>query len=164
MCATVIIGAVSGCSQNIGTNAEVAVPEKAVFSAPGATTKPSAKKASTIQWEPTMAAALKKARATQKPIMVDFYADWCGPCKMLDEEIYPSAEVSQEAKNFVNLKLDFDVERELVVKYKVEGLPTIIFLDSSGEVLHREMGITGNPSDFVQTMKTALSRIETTPA
>lgn len=111
-----------------------------------------------------MEAALEKARKTQKPIMIDFFATWCGPCKMLDEKIYPAPAVVEESQNFVCVKVDVDKNSDVARKYSVSGLPSLVFLDASGTEIHRQAGIDGEISSFVNLMQNARSYVTPTPA
>ena len=96
--------------------------------------------------------------------MIDFYATWCGPCKMLDAQIYPARPVVEEAQNFISVKIDVDKEQSLAMKYQIQAMPTIVFLDASGQEVHRTQGVSDEPSWFVQEMQTARSKISTTAA
>jgi len=166
---------ISGCSRNVAVAPEVVVApqapvsESVTSSTPDSTSeksstkKPEAKGAQ-IKWEADLDAALARAKKTQKPIMIDFYATWCAPCKLLDEEIYPAADVVKEAQNFVSVKIDVDKEPALREKYKAIGLPMIVFLDPSGNEIHRQLGIDGQVSSFVKLMQTAQARVAPTSA
>ena len=71
------------------------------------------------------------ARASGKPVVIDFYADWCTACKELDHKTWVDASVQQEAERFVAIKMDFteksDWAAEKKAEYGVAGLPTVIF-------------------------------------
>ena len=65
-------------------------------------------------------------------VVIDFYADWCGPCKMLNPILEEAAnEVGDKAK-FV--KVDVDKSQQLASKYSVTSIPTIVFLKDGAEV------------------------------
>ena len=81
--------------------------------------------------------ALKVAAQENKLVFIDFYTDWCGPCKKMAREVFPQKMVGDfmNAK-FVNLKLNAEKEgKELAARYKVNAYPTFIILDTKGEVV-----------------------------
>ena len=81
--------------------------------------------------------ALKVAAKENKLVFIDFYTDWCGPCKKMAKDVFPQKMVGDfmNAK-FVNLKLNAEKEgRELATRYKVNAYPTFIVLDSEGKVV-----------------------------
>ncbi|WP_095980488.1 protein-disulfide reductase DsbD family protein [Melittangium boletus] len=101
---------------------------------------------------------LARARSEGKPVMIDFFADWCAACKELDRETYPSVEVISESERFLNVKVDAtradDALDALMERFEVEGLPTVAFVSSRGEIL-RAPRVTGflEPRPFVEEMK-----------
>ncbi len=82
---------------------------------------------------------LASARSSGKPVMVDFFAEWCAACKELDRHTYVSRTVVEESQRFVTIKVDGTNEEEqietLYKRYGVRGLPTVLFISSAGEVL-----------------------------
>ncbi len=101
--------------------------------------------------------ALAKAKAENKLVFIDAYAEWCGPCKMMARDIFPQKEVGDFFNaNFINLKLDMEkgANVEIAKKYAVTAYPTYLFLDGDGEVVHRGLG--SMPADkFIEVAKTA---------
>lgn len=87
-----------------------------------------------ISWESDLAKALKSAEGSNKPLMVDFYTDWCGWCKKLDSNTYSDKTINDLSAKFICVKVNADKARDLTVKYGVRGYPTIIFLNSKGDV------------------------------
>lgn len=112
--------------------------------------------ASEITWLTSYDDAIAAAKKNKQPVMIDFYADWCGWCKRLDSDTYVSADVVALAQDFVSLKIDADVDKELSSTYKVVGLPTILFIDANGKEVHRVVGYRP-PDDFVKEMNSALA-------
>ena len=73
------------------------------------------------------------------PVLVDFYAEWCGPCKNLSPELDKLASSVGERAKVV--KVDVEEEKSLADAYQVRGLPTIVFI-ANGEVFHTHRGVT----------------------
>jgi len=99
------------------------------------------------------AGALAKAKAENKPVLVDFYADWCAACVELDHNTWPDPAVQQAAAGFVALKFDFtkqnDATKALMQKYKIQGLPTVLLLAPDGTEKARFTGFKP-PAETVQ--------------
>ncbi|MDD5679832.1 MAG: thioredoxin domain-containing protein [Candidatus Omnitrophica bacterium] len=110
-----------------------------------------------ISWERDLDAALKKAKTSQRPVMIDFYTDWCGWCKKLDSDTYSAGNVSDLAKNFICVKIDADKNKSTASKYKVEGYPTIIFLNYEGEIDDRVVGYR-DANGFADAMSSVLKK------
>ena len=96
-----------------------------------------------IAWLTNEAEALKVAERTRRPVMIDFYADWCAACRDLDEKTFVDPEVVAAAGGFVAIKVDNSDAGEsgaaaLRRKYGVVGLPTIVFADAGGRVIPGE--------------------------
>ena len=75
---------------------------------------------------------------SEKIILVDFYADWCGPCKMMSPVI---DEIAEEKNNIKVCKLNVDDAQDIAVKYNVMSIPTIIIL-KNGQGIKRFIGVT----------------------
>ena len=74
---------------------------------------------------------------TQKgKILLDFYADWCGPCKMVGPIL---DQISKEHPEYVIGKINVDQEPELAAAFQVMSIPTLVVLED-GQVVHRSVG------------------------
>lgn len=110
------------------------------------------------EWLASEEKGLVQAQAFKKPVIIDFFAEWCAACKDLDRYVYTDDLFLNEANRFVLVKVDgtneTDALEALYKKYKVDGLPTVIFIDSTGKV-HEDKTVKGflKPSDFVGVMR-----------
>jgi len=111
-----------------------------------------------IEWM-NFSEGLQKAKQEDKPVMVDFYADWCGPCRMMDQITYEDEKVIEEVmKNFVPVKVDVDVEQALAYQFGIYSIPTIVYLDENGNEVYRTVGYR-SVSQILADMNEALSRV-----
>lgn len=112
-----------------------------------------------IAWEPTFEAALTKAKAQNKLVMVDFHAEWCGACRTLDKKTFTDANVVAASRRFVNVKVDVDKQQEIAARYGVSSLPTIGWLKGDGKPVG---GIVGAypPKEFIAAQKVAQQRAD----
>lgn len=74
---------------------------------------------------------------SKKTVLVDFYADWCGPCKMLSPII---EEIAKENENIKIAKINVDNEQEIAMKYQVMSIPTLIVINN-GKETKRSVGL-----------------------
>lgn len=91
----------------------------------------------------TFKEALEKAQEENKPIFLDIYATWCGPCKMLKRKTFTDKEVGDYYNaNFINYAVDGESTEgnELAHKYKIQGYPTLLILDKNGKQLTKQVG------------------------
>lgn len=79
----------------------------------------------------------EKVLKSDKPVMVDFWATWCGPCKMVGPIIEEIAE-EYDGKAVVG-KMDVDANQEFAVKYGVRNIPTVLIF-KDGEMVGRQVG------------------------
>lgn len=76
---------------------------------------------------------------SEKTVLIDFYADWCGPCKMMSPVI---DEIAEEMKENVKVgKVNVDENQDLAMEYGVMSIPTIVVL-KNGEVQKTFVGVT----------------------
>ena len=78
----------------------------------------------------------EEIKKNDKPVLIDFYANWCGPCKMLSPII---DQIADERDDVVVAKIDVDKEPELAEKFNVFSIPTLVIL-KDGEIVHQSAG------------------------
>jgi thioredoxin 1 len=85
------------------------------------------------------------------PIIIDFYADWCGPCKMVAPIL---EELSKEYEGKINIyKIDTDAEQELAAVFNIRSIPSIFFIPMNGQP---QMAVGALPRD---ALKNAITEV-----
>ena len=112
-----------------------------------------------VRWDKYDTKALAAARAANKPVVIDFYADWCLPCKELDEKTFTDATVASELNRFVRVKADLtapddETTKRLTKQYAIRGVPTLVFLDENGREIP-DLRLTGfeRPPEFLARVR-----------
>jgi thioredoxin:protein disulfide reductase len=144
--------AVTGLQSGVGTASVNTVGSKLMPSSIGS-----------IQWIPYSDGMLRQAAREAKPVFIDFYADWCAPCKELDADTFAAPEVIDRSKKFIMLKADLTSADDLQVEalrqqFQARGVPTLVFLKPGGEEIASLRG-TGFESKeiFLDKMNQALA-------
>ena len=74
---------------------------------------------------------------SEKPVLIDFYADWCGPCKMISPIVEAVAKENEDIKV---VKVNVDDAQDLAIKYEVMSIPTLVVI-KNGEESNRTIGL-----------------------
>ena len=90
--------------------------------------------------------ARREAASRRAAVALDFYTDWCGWCRVLEQAVYPDPAVRRELDRTVFLRLDAEGEgADEARRYRVDGFPTIVFVDAGGHEVGRIRGFYPAP-------------------
>ena len=113
-------------------------------------------------FEGSWAEALKKSQETGKPIFLDAYASWCGPCKALKTRVFTNQEVGAYFnEHFINIEKDMEKGegRQIARTYRITAYPSLFFVKDDGSVVKRAVGYR-NPEQLLQLGQQALEAYE----
>jgi len=129
---------------------------------------PAPEQAAHIRWQQYEPSLLLQAAEQQRPVMINFHADWCAPCLELEKYTFSDDRVVQASAEFLPLVVDWSdyesMEEQLPggagtlqKQFRVLGLPAILFLDTLGEEV-REARVSGylDPEELIEQMQRAL--------
>ena len=119
------------------TTARVSEPERSAVSSPAAETEPLERE---TLWRTDYEQAISLATQQDRPVLLRFTAEWCVPCRVMDQNVFPNQDVKAAlAAHVVPLKLDIDQESnaEIARRYGIRGIPTLLLVDSQGNELDR---------------------------
>ena len=78
----------------------------------------------------------EEVKNSDKPVLIDFYADWCGPCRMVAPILH---EIAEERSDIIVGKINVDDEEELAMEFGVYSIPTLVVM-KNGEVVKQASG------------------------
>ena len=109
-----------------------------------------------IEWfEGGFKKALAKAKKSGRPLIIDFYADWCGPCREMDATTFQDAGVSKLSRKFIAVRVNVDNNSELADKFGVSSIPDVRLLDATGKQITQMTGYR-EADNFAGALKRAL--------
>ncbi len=103
-----------------------------------------------IPLPPSIAAALSKANGNGKLLLLDFYADWCAPCRRLDRDMRRKP-VALALEKYSVERIDTDADPGTARHFRIRALPTIIIMDEKGAELFRHVGYIP-PGELIEVL------------
>ena len=98
-----------------------------------------------------LVAALATASQSGKLVLIDFSAEWCAACKVLEAQVFSDATVIEALQDYVFVEVDTDAFPASAKAHDVVGMPTLLVLNSDGEELYRNVGLI-TPEEFSETL------------
>jgi thiol:disulfide interchange protein DsbD len=109
-----------------------------------------------LAFEPFNPALLQAAKSERKPVVIDFAADWCIPCREMERSTFIDPAVLSAASGFVRLKANLTAENStnqaIRKQFAVEGVPTTVFIDADGVIRKHRVGYVG-PAEFLNYLR-----------
>ncbi len=109
-----------------------------------------------LRFEPFTSELLATAAEQRRPVLIDFSAEWCIPCREMEHSTFIDPLVVSESKRFVRMKANLTKQdrltAELTSKYEIQGVPTTMLIDSAGKVKERKVGYIG-PREFLSDLR-----------
>lgn len=119
--------------------------------------------ASRIQWIYSIDSALVLSKQSQKPVMIDFTAEWCPPCRAMEDSTFNDIDIVKKSSKFITVRIDVDKQREIAVQYNGNarkyggvGIPNLLFLNPDNKKLKHVVGFQ-NASRLSAVMDTVLN-------
>ena len=112
----------------------------------------------TVFEELTLAEAVAKAAAEDKMVFVDCFTEWCGPCKIMAADVFPTREVGEFMNpRFVSVAIDMEKGEgvEIARRFRVAAFPTFLLLDGEGREVNRIVG-SAAPDEFIAKLESAI--------
>ena len=116
-----------------------------------------------IEWIPYDQSIIEKTAEEKKPMIIDFYADWCGPCVAMEKKVFTDPEVIKLSRNVITMRLDLTRSQpfhdEVMRKYQIRGIPTAVFINGQG-VEERALRLVGlvDKGEFLKRLKLLLEK------
>lgn len=99
--------------------------------------------AAEIVWRQELEASLEAARSEERPVLVDFWATWCEPCRRMDRELWSRPEVVERVEEFIPVRIDVDRRPDVARRFAIGTLPAVVVADGWAEVIGAIAGYRG---------------------
>jgi thiol:disulfide interchange protein len=121
-----------------------------------------------IEWHTNLKEAFELAITENKPLIIEFMANWCPSCKEMEDLTFKSLKVIKKASAFIPVRIDVDKQKSLAAEYKASarkyggiGIPNFLFMTKDGKKVRHRIGYM-NADLFISEMDSALIEIKIT--
>ena len=116
-----------------------------------------------IEWIPYDQAVISNAGQEGKPVILEFFAEWCAPCRIMERDVFADPEVVKLSRDFVAVRVDLTnvqaFHDELLRSYDIRGIPAVILIDRNG-IEERDLRIEGyvDKDEFLERLRRLLEK------
>ena len=118
-----------------------------------------------IKWGNNLHSAFTTASTSDKLIMIDFMAEWCPPCKKMDNETFSNTDIINKSNEFIPIRIDVDKQKNIAEEYNGNarkyggiGIPNILFLDKEKNIIRHIVGFH-NVDQLMGVMDSVLMKL-----
>lgn len=105
-----------------------------------------------VEWQRDLDRGMAAAREEAKPVLIDFWATWCHPCREMDVRLWSRPEVVALSRKFVCIRVDVDASEGVARRFRADALPTLVVTDPWGTEIARRQGFS-TAEDYVGLFK-----------
>ena len=109
-------------------------------------------RAAKVPWRTSLPEAIKESKRTGKPLFVNFSAEWCPPCEVMDRKVFPNAALNAELRRWIPVYIDSDKNEALGEKYKISTMPAFYLMKKNGTIVTKSVGYQ-NANGLIKWLK-----------